>query len=1323
MRLLWPCSILLSTSVQCITVVKSQLTVLMMGNVTSNLIETAIQSANSENDISLAHDSVTSDSSKLEVYRLLRERMSDTETCQKSPILGTDNNSSGDTTNLVSAPAKEHVMMAPKKKFLIGYRGDEDEHTCEKTGSGNSGGEVVAKVYLTPSSTSADVARSRSHTVSLPFRTRGPPQTQPEVPRRPLMEAKPVDAVRSGSGISSPCRNPAATLQTDATIKPQRAMVEPAAPITQLASVCHDMRPVQGGYLSVDKYPVPQPQPHQRLTPGSTAAASYSPRGSQQYHRDTVGGMEAAPTGRQMTHVVQHVRDRPTALADPGPGLVEHAGRYVHLQVSEPHGIGVKYESPVATHPVLECHLDRRFLPPGGTDRHPTPQMADRHFVVPSDRHFVVPSEYWKETAADDRRRVGRQMPDHREMRTSVGHDPYASQSSMPALHCVDRTNTVSERAAAVCHYTSTDNSLLLADHTAGSYQSRSAEFARAWTGQHPSVDSYRHSSGVVDLPPRESRAGRPHYDMGDVRKYPSTEAQMSTEYGGSFAATDVQYQRHQVREPVMVATGGGGTEMEHHYRRPGPHAAPLQPVEPCVRPRIAGLTHGDPTIYEPAFDSSRYPPEHTYRSSKYEVVERPRPSSDVLTQFVPSEPKQARRHSPYYSMPPTTRTSSGSSVTGLSSRLPRDSLHRVTSESPLDLTVRKEQSMTAEAFLLRCHNSSQSSGQYSSPSRHPTDLQYSSGYPSHYWTYEGFNPSPDMRSQRLAAATGTILTESSYPGHVGQRTGDAGRAVHSAAVREYPQHVDPDVHRHGSYQQHQRRLENDAAHFLYSGRETDPRWDSARQPVPSMTSSPVVKPTYWDGRYTSRPIQTNVEISEAVTDPRSHSSTASYVGDVGWMGDRSQYGSRPAKSTDPEPALLSVDHRMHAGVEVPLALSSPPPSTAASRRIPMVSLLGGKYSPSDILHLCCKVCGSTYGSLRSFRMHFAKAHGQEPTPENFTIQTISDARVQRTQDTRIELDSPPTLQMESLEPTATNVGRDIPVAVGTDPHKRNAAAAGVCEFPTISGAVKPRSVAEVQPIQKSTPTIVVDQGLPPPVTKPSPDEATKRCGEDRRLKCKKCGQFSTPDLSSLRQHIHDHGPDSSPAADWPGSCECADTLDSDTGCAVCLEGFNDVSDWQHHVTSQHMMRSCVCKSCDLGFTNASALRRHLTSTHGVHSPTGSNVSVEYRCLFCPEAFTDERSLYAHTRAHEQHYSIQRDRHNLGRGTAQMSVQMAVPDTTCSEDQKTSTTVDLGSLDSAAICTAEMQTTGKTAEVILFTHSYSFRRNRPTLGSVFQLLQ
>jgi len=74
------------------------------------------------------------------------------------------------------------------------------------------------------------------------------------------------------------------------------------------------------------------------------------------------------------------------------------------------------------------------------------------------------------------------------------------------------------------------------------------------------------------------------------------------------------------------------------------------------------------------------------------------------------------------------------------------------------------------------------------------------------------------------------------------------------------------------------------------------------------------------------------------------------------------------------------------------------------------------------------------------------------------------------------------------------------------------------------------------------------------------------------------------------------------------------------------------------------------------------------------------------------QSFMDEHSLYAHTRAHELHYSTQRSHRHAPAGprghssssTMQTAcVQMAIPDTTCPEDQRT-TAPDVTSVSCAA---------------------------------------
>jgi len=1209
-----------------------------MGNVTSDLIETAIQSADNDTDSCVAHTIEPS------ISQLLREKMEDIDHDQKNTTVL--------TTNVTPVPLKEPVMMAPKKKFLIGYRGGTDDDPANKeTVSSETSGVDVSKASSKSLSVLAEVARSRSHTVSLPFRTRGPPQ--PEVRRRPVTESKPVDtvspAVTSGSGIVTAVYNQldtpsgpgiqSAVYPSDVSVKRPRAQptaTEFSLAVPQLDS--RDTRLSPSGCQFVDKREMIQHQ--QRTMPiVAAAASSYSLRGSHQYYyRDSTGVLEASGSGRQMIQPVLHARDRPTVMSEPRRRMVEPTIRQIP-PVSH---------TPNTDNPSLERSVDKRILPPCPADF--PPLQAVEHC-------FTTPPEHWKEVATDDWRKVRHQVQDHRDPRAAPASidASYVSPSSYVEPHRVAKDH---EHNILRQQYTPVEASHLLPPNQTTSH---SVDLRRGWPGQH--TDGYRHNVNVVDLPGRESRTSQPHYDMHG-RKYTSSEAAMSTfDYSTPPSVSDVQYSRQQPREVQSV----GGLEADHYYRRP----TPLQPVEPSVRPRIAGLTHGDPAACElalPQHDSGRYPGEHVYRSGRYD---RSQPTCDVVT---PSDQKQMRQLSPYQS-PYRTQSrmlGSGSSVGSFRG----ESTSCVRTESPLDLTVKKDQSMTAEAFLRRCHDSSQLSSQYTSPGRHATELQYSR-FPSHPWTSsnsEAFE-SADMRRQDTATTGMIIQTESSHPGHVTQWTRDAIKPVRSA-MREYPVHSETDVHRlqQVSYPQ-RRRTDDDDVQMLYARRDVDPRWDSTQPTASSMPASPVVRPAYWDVRHATR---AHTDMSQNVSQQRVTASRSD-ASDVIWIGDRSHYDAHPA-----ELAAISADRQQHYGTEIPATLSPQNvPTAAASRRIPMVQLLGGKYSPNDILHLCCKECGSTYGSLRSFRMHFAKAHGQEPTPENFTIQTISDARIQamsqRARETTLGDNPPPTLQIESLNAAATSIGRSGSgsVSIDVEQYKRG-------EF-TMNTQNK-RSVAEVQPMQKKlSPVVVLDHEPSTPVNKPSLEEAAKRSGEDRRMKCKKCGQFSTQDLSAFRQHVHGSHSDTS------NTLSCAtcssEVVDSDTGCAICLEGFNDVSDWQHHVTSQHMMRSCICKSCDLGFTNASALRRHLMASHGgVQSPTGSNIEVEYRCLFCPEVFMDELSLYTHTRAHEQHYSTQRicssgTQHGV-RESAQTWVQMAVPDTTCPEDQRSSA-ADVTSLDAS----------------------------------------
>ena len=1221
-----------------------------MGNVTSDLIETAVQSANSERETCSVDDHTTESSqSKRELYRLLRERMAD----------GSDKDlkhTAATADNPTDAEHASPAMMAPKKKFLFGYRGKDDEKTTANTDAAMTGG-VVSDVAMATAATakvaqvsmSAEVARSRSHTVSLPFRSRGPPQ--PEAPRRPLIEPHktPADGVSSAAvdsmGVISeslvgtvPASGFAAANSGNQPVVAHVKSPPKAHPVTvELAARgCDDVRPVAGVTH------------HQWSSP--------SPRAVQQYHHDPTG--MNAPSGSSRL-VVHHAQDRSAAHAEP-------ASRHAALPACEPFPTNTRHDVPTMVRAGIEHPVDRRFLVPSGTDLNVSaPEPEHRRQPHPAVMHHVEPSfalDRRPYMTADDRRKVGgHQVMEHADARASMANNSYASHVPPQASHYVDPRNMVA-RYVDTQNNVRTDTRQLDQDQSGGAYPSRSSELPRGWV-----ADSYRHSGGgCVELAARHGgnvepavRERGPGY-TSDVMQHlqpkhrgPTHPRVMTSDY------SNVPYQ---MREAMIVdaETEHRRRQLSTHHQLQPPdhprHHSPLHPVEPSVRPRIAGLTHADPATYEP---QAGYHTEHMYSSSRYDPGERQRPSSNVLAV---ADHKQARRHSPYPLPPGSTRSSSRASGAGSVGGFSRgDFVAHVTPESPLDLTVKKEQCMTAEAFLRRCQDSSQVSNQFV---RHGAELQYS-GFPSRHWTAAGSDAAEsvvDVR-HRMSGTAGMILPpeSSAYAGYIPHRSGDTSRPVYA-----YQPHFDTYSHR--SQPAYPPQHHSDDVAMLYDQKGV----------------SATTQHTYCDRSLASRSI---AEPTHRSVDSQVHRNAVSYGGDVAWHSKGPQFGvARLMKSGDEEP--LMVDRLLpHGQSEIP-ASSSPASLSGFGRRVPMVQLLGGKYSPSDILHLCCKVCGSTYGSLRSFRMHFAKAHGHEPTPENFTIQTISDARIQamsaRAQEATADVGSMAGVHSESAEPTTVD--------------KRS-----VGEFAV---ATKQRSVAEVQPIQKKTsPVVVPDRGPP------TPGEATKRCSDDRRLKCKKCGLFTTRDLSELRHHLSGHG-SASELQSGGAVCLCqpgADVVDSDTGCAVCLEGFNDVSDWQVHVTSQHMMRSCICRTCDLGFTNASALCCHLTATHGVDSPTGTGIQVEYRCLFCPEAFTDELSLYTHTRAHEQHYSSQRASNcslapRAGHATltprlsVQTRVQTAVPDTTCPEDQRLSA-AELTSLESAPTAVESSQTQQRSREL------------------------
>lgn len=336
------------------------------------------------------------------------------------------------------------------------------------------------------------------------------------------------------------------------------------------------------------------------------------------------------------------------------------------------------------------------------------------------------------------------------------------------------------------------------------------------------------------------------------------------------------------------------------------------------------------------------------------------------------------------------------------------------------------------------------------------------------------------------------------------------------------------------------------------------------------------------------------------------------------------------------------------------------PVGGGGGRRVSGPSLLGS-HSPSDILHLQCKVCGSTYGSLRSFRMHFAKVHGLEPLPEHCSVSTISGTKNAMSKVISVDdNEPPPALQREPLPSDIGGSGRSRSsfafdqFSNGSRPSKPDALNSDILP---VTGRTE--QVAQVYPMPASvahglSPQLKVD----PVVRRPSsngtqmePTEAKTKMAND----AKNGGRVVNCDLGIIR------------------SRNCYSDVGCDVDCPECLDGFKDISDWKMHI-STHMMRSCSCKACSLSFTHSGALKRHLQT---VHVPT-EKVDVEFRCLFCREVFSDEKVLFQHTQEHEKKYSrVENTRRESGSsqnykqhdGSVDSDgIQMAIPDTTSSDD-------------------------------------------------------
>ena len=270
-------------------------------------------------------------------------------------------------------------------------------------------------------------------------------------------------------------------------------------------------------------------------------------------------------------------------------------------------------------------------------------------------------------------------------------------------------------------------------------------------------------------------------------------------------------------------------------------------------------------------------------------------------------------------------------------------------------------------------------------------------------------------------------------------------------------------------------------------------------------------------------------------------------------------------------------------------------------------------YFPShDTQSFQCKLCSSVHSSYRSFRMHIVKDHNMEPHPEHCSL-SVADVKA------------------------SVNYGQDRAFPT----HKMRVDGDG---YHSVQ-----KQVAEVYPIISKVPSSYTAQ--------------SGMSGIDHGDAKNKIPEKSKGDIKAgLNREGFD---DAKQALPW--DCRHQVIIDSEMNCTTCMEGFQDITDWRTHISSMHMVRSCACRTCNKWFANAEELNKHLQGVHPEHR----QVDVEYRCLYCRKAFTDEEVLYIHTREHERTLSISRSESKLT-SKGEIEIQKAVPDTTCPEsDQKT----------------------------------------------------
>ena len=246
----------------------------------------------------------------------------------------------------------------------------------------------------------------------------------------------------------------------------------------------------------------------------------------------------------------------------------------------------------------------------------------------------------------------------------------------------------------------------------------------------------------------------------------------------------------------------------------------------------------------------------------------------------------------------------------------------------------------------------------------------------------------------------------------------------------------------------------------------------------------------------------------------------------------------------------------------------SPSPTLSKS------SSILGDHPINDILFLKCGLCSSTYGSLHSFKKHFSKAHGGEPSKNDVTIQSISATRRQ------LELENNNEKQVALRELNLLPSNRYYESQISRYKTHGESRCAGI----VLNGKEELYQSQVAEPSFTNQSTGAHFEHAPECTPLVNKMTKNKEDGDHKSLQCMECGEdFPTRDWGVFRRHVKAH--------EQPG--------DQQLRCSVCRQCFNDIRQYRLHVASCCGTKSLQCMSCaGVFFDQEEDLNKHMREVH-----------------------------------------------------------------------------------------------------------------------------